>query len=80
MFQNFLNTILNQVTIEDFNVERARELDVVFVSVSGDFSKEWCDKIAEKYSLPPPCLWFLDSLICEIGTLCVSTGYNLWHV
>jgi aspartate-semialdehyde dehydrogenase len=35
------------VTIEDFDLARARELDVVFVSVSGDFSKEWCDKMAE---------------------------------
>ena len=36
-----------QVTIEDFSVEEARKLDVCFVSVSGDFSLEHCEKMAE---------------------------------
>eukprot|EP00284_Hemiselmis_tepida_P009667 CAMPEP_0174918498 /NCGR_PEP_ID=MMETSP1355-20121228/3106_1 /TAXON_ID=464990 /ORGANISM="Hemiselmis tepida, Strain CCMP443" /LENGTH=424 /DNA_ID=CAMNT_0016163673 /DNA_START=6 /DNA_END=1280 /DNA_ORIENTATION=- len=42
-----VETKFGKVTIEDFDLARARELDVVFVSVSGDFSKEWCDKMAE---------------------------------
>ena len=38
---------MHQVTIEDFSLEEARKMDVVFVSVSGDFSLEWCDKMVE---------------------------------
>jgi aspartate-semialdehyde dehydrogenase len=34
------------IAIEDFSVEKASKLDVVFVSVSGDFSKQYCDSIA----------------------------------
>jgi len=36
-----------EVAIEEFNLEEARKMDVVFVSVSGDFSLEYCEKMAE---------------------------------
>lgn len=42
-----VETKFGTVTIEDFSLDRAKELDVVFVSVSGDFSKEWCHKMAD---------------------------------
>jgi len=42
-----VQTKWGEITIEDFSVEEARKLDVVFVSVSGDFSLEYCDKMAE---------------------------------
>lgn len=42
-----VQTKFGEVVIEDFSVEEARKLDVVFVSVSGDFSLEHCEKMAE---------------------------------
>jgi aspartate-semialdehyde dehydrogenase len=42
-----VQTKFGEVTIEDFSVEEARKMDVVFVSVSGDFSLEYCEKMAE---------------------------------
>ena len=50
--QNF-ECHMTQIAIEDFTLARARELDVVFVSVSGDFSKEWCEKMSEGCVCPP---------------------------
>jgi len=42
-----VQTKWGEVTIEDFSVEEARKMDVVFVSVSGDFSLDYCEKMAE---------------------------------
>ena len=33
--------------IEEFSLEAARDCDVVFLAVSGDFAEEWAEKIAE---------------------------------
>lgn len=41
-----VSTKWGDIAIEDFSVEKASKLDVVFVSVSGDFSKQYCDSIA----------------------------------
>ena len=41
-----VSTKWGDIAIEDFSVEKASKLDVVFVSVSGDFSKQFCDSIA----------------------------------
>jgi NADPH:quinone reductase-like Zn-dependent oxidoreductase len=41
-----VQTKWGDVAIEDFSVEKASKLDVVFVSVSGDFSKQYCDAMA----------------------------------
>mmetsp|Transcript_65349 Transcript_65349/g.155868 ORF Transcript_65349/g.155868 Transcript_65349/m.155868 type:complete len:425 (+) Transcript_65349:59-1333(+) len=40
-------TKFGELVIEDFSVAAAREMDVVFVSVSGDFSLEHCNAMAE---------------------------------
>jgi len=42
-----VETKWGDIEIEEFSVEKAREMDVVFVSVSGDFSKKYCDAMAE---------------------------------
>eukprot|EP00288_Rhodomonas_lens_P012432 CAMPEP_0177703688 /NCGR_PEP_ID=MMETSP0484_2-20121128/7806_1 /TAXON_ID=354590 /ORGANISM="Rhodomonas lens, Strain RHODO" /LENGTH=416 /DNA_ID=CAMNT_0019215061 /DNA_START=171 /DNA_END=1421 /DNA_ORIENTATION=+ len=42
-----VETKWGSVEIEEFSVEKARGMDVVFVSVSGDFSKEFCEAMAE---------------------------------
>jgi hypothetical protein len=41
-----VSTKWGDIAIEDFSVEAASKLDVVFVSVSGDFSKQYCDAMA----------------------------------
>ncbi len=43
-----VKTKFGEITIEDFKLEEAQKLDVVFVSVSGDFSLEFCEKMTEK--------------------------------
>lgn len=35
------------IMIDEFTLEAARECDIVFLAVSGDFSLEWAEKIAE---------------------------------
>eukprot|EP00960_Hanusia_phi_P062045 765026-Hanusia_phi.AAC.5 len=45
----FVDTKWGKVEIEAFSVQKAREMDVVFISVSGDFSKEYAKAIAEGY-------------------------------
>ena len=42
-----VQTKWGEVVIEDFSLEAARKMDVVFVSVSGDFSLEFCEKMAD---------------------------------
>lgn len=40
-------TPMGTITIEEFTLEEARKCDVVFLAVSGDFSLEWSEKLAE---------------------------------
>jgi len=40
-------TPFGDLKIEEFTLEAARDCDVVFLAVSGDFSLEWAEKIAE---------------------------------
>ena len=40
-------TDLNGITVELFDVKAAREWDVVFLAVSGDFSKEYAKALTE---------------------------------
>ena len=42
-----INTPLGDVVVEEFSLEAAREMDVVFLAVDGDFAGEWAEKIAE---------------------------------
>jgi aspartate-semialdehyde dehydrogenase len=42
-----MKTPFGELTIEEFTLESARECDVVFLAVSGDFAEEWVDKISE---------------------------------
>jgi hypothetical protein len=40
-------TPYGDVAIEEFDLGRARELDVIFLAVGGDFSKDYAHKLAE---------------------------------
>jgi len=42
-----VETKFGEVTVELFNVDSARECDVVFLAVSGDFALEHAEKISE---------------------------------
>ncbi|CAM9627994.1 unnamed protein product [Heterosigma akashiwo] len=42
-----LETEFGKYQIEPFDLEKARELDVIFLCVDGSFSKEWALKLAE---------------------------------
>jgi len=42
-----METPFGALTIEEFTLEAARDCDVVFLAVSGDFAEEWAEKIAE---------------------------------
>jgi len=42
-----IDTPLGDVTIEEFSLEAAREMDVVFLAVDGDFAGEWAKAICE---------------------------------
>mmetsp|Transcript_12575 Transcript_12575/g.16511 ORF Transcript_12575/g.16511 Transcript_12575/m.16511 type:complete len:362 (+) Transcript_12575:42-1127(+) len=42
-----LDTQFGQFEVEPFDLDKARELDVVFLAVGGDFSKEWAKKLIE---------------------------------
>merc|ERR1719247_1747232 len=42
---NKIDTPFGEKTIEEFTLEAARECDVVFLAVSGDFALEWAPKI-----------------------------------
>jgi len=43
---NSMETPLGTKTIEEFTLAAARECDIVFLAVSGDFSEEWSEKIS----------------------------------
>ena len=40
-------TPYGDVAIEEFDLAKARELDVIFLAVGGDFSKDYAHKLAE---------------------------------
>merc|ERR1719310_1978232 len=40
-------TPFGSINIEEFSLESARTMDVVFLAVSGDFALEWANKICE---------------------------------
>merc|ERR1711892_1118052 len=42
-----MKTPFGDLKIEEFSLEAARDCDVVFLAVSGDFAEEWAEKIAE---------------------------------
>ena len=42
---------MGEVAIEEFVLENARQLDVVFLAVGGDFSKEYAHKLSEGVSV-----------------------------
>merc|ERR1712216_960000 len=42
-----MDTPLGEKAIEEFSLEAAREVDVLFLAVSGDFALEWVPKITE---------------------------------
>eukprot|EP00965_Chrysotila_dentata_P247471 6207768-Pleurochrysis_carterae.AAC.1 len=42
-----MDSSLGALAIEEFTLEAARECDVVFLAVSGDFALEWAEKISE---------------------------------
>lgn len=42
-----METPFGALTIEEFTLEAARDCDVVFLAVSGDFAEEWAEKIAD---------------------------------
>lgn len=43
-------TPFGSVTITEFDLEAARKLDIVFLAVGGDFSKEYAHKLGEGVS------------------------------
>ena len=46
-------TPYGDVTIEEFELGKARDLDVIFLAVGGDFSKEYAHKLTEGVREPP---------------------------
>lgn len=44
---NQIPTPYGDVAIEEFDLAKARELDVIFLAVGGDFSKDYAHKLAE---------------------------------
>lgn len=45
--KNQVPTPYGDVAIEEFDLAKARELDVIFLAVGGDFSKDFAHKLAE---------------------------------
>lgn len=42
-----ISTLFGEITVEEFNLEKAKNLDFVLMAVSGDFAKEYAPQIAD---------------------------------